>query len=138
MSASNDIEEQLLGRAALVQRTADALAELGWSEEQAASAIAALVEGEASPWPTATFVLPLRKPIEVAGVTYGELKLREPTDDEWTDIFAQPPEKRRRYAVARVTGLPSDQLGRVGIGDLVRAERYLSAFFDVGQAIGGW
>lgn len=87
-------------------------------------------------WPPAEFELMLRAPVELAGQTYDRLPLREPTDDEWTKIMAAPEGQRRRLGIFLVTGIPQGAVAKMGIGDTVRAEAYLSSFFDIGQAIG--
>ena len=98
------------------------------------------IEGhEAAPspaWPPAEYELVLRKPVTLDGVTVDRLQLREPTCWEWEQIVAQPIEKQRRYGVQLITGVSINLVAKMGIGDVVRAEKYLLSFFDMGQSIG--
>lgn len=88
-------------------------------------------------WPDAEWDLLLRKPLaKKDGATITSIMLREPTGAEWEEIMAHPVATRRRYSISIIGGVPMGDLARVGIGDLVRGEAYLTSFFDVGQAIG--
>lgn len=82
--------------------------------------------------------MPLRKPLTVNDVVLASLQLREPTSAEWELIFEKPAGLRRRFAVSHIAGVPMKDVAQIGIGDLVRAEEYLNAFFAIGQAIRGW
>lgn len=97
--------------------------------------------GEASPaegdtWPASAWDMPLRTPVQHAGVTYDRLSLREPTDAEFEQIMAQPDGKKRRFAISYITGVPTEVVDVIGIGDTVRAEAYLLSFFGIGQGSG--
>ena len=91
---------------------------------------------EAIAWPADRFELELRKPVQFADETFSVLMLREPTCGEWEEIFAQPVQLRRRFAVSRIAGIPMKAVAMMGIGDVLRGEAYLNSFFEVGQAIG--
>lgn len=93
---------------------------------------------DAPAWPPAAYELELRKPVEFKGETFEVLSLREPTGQEWEQIFEHPAKSRRRFAVSTIAGLPMGACALIGIGDLVRAENYLNAFFEAGQATRGW
>lgn len=87
-------------------------------------------------WPPAEFELVLRKPVSLDGVTVDRLQLREPTCWEWEQIVGQKVENQRRFSIQLISGVSSKLIAQMGIGDVVRAERYLLSFFEVGQAIG--
>ncbi|MCW5761036.1 MAG: phage tail assembly protein, partial [Phenylobacterium sp.] len=74
--------------------------------------------------------------VTAAGETVTHLHLREPTGDEWEQMCRWPEATRRRHAIELITAIPKGDLGKVGIGDLVRAEVYLGSFFDIGQVLG--
>ena len=88
------------------------------------------------PWPPAEFELVLRKPISLEGVTVDRLQLREPTCWEWEQIVGRAVSEQRRFGVQLISGVSTKLIAQMGIGDVVRAERYLLSFFEVGQAIG--
>lgn len=89
----------------------------------------------ADPWPPAEFELVLRKPVTLEGTTVDRLQLREPTCWEWEQIVAQPEDKQRRYAVQLISGVSIKLIALMGVGDVVRAERYIIRFFEVGRTI---
>lgn len=95
---------------------------------------------EASPaalaWPPSAVEMELRMPIEFADAQISTLSLREPTCGEWEEILAAPDHQQRRKAVSLVAGIPMKAIAMMGIGDVVRAEEYISAFFEIGQKIG--
>ncbi len=88
-------------------------------------------------WPVTPWSLPLRAAlVTAADETVTHLHLREPTVAEFEQIIAWPLATRRRYSVSLITGLPMGDVARVAVGDVVRAEAYLTSFFDIGQVIG--
>lgn len=87
-------------------------------------------------WPPAEFELRLRRPVTWKEETFESLPLREPTLAEFERILAQPEAKRRCASVSIVTGIPEGAVRMMDIGDVVRAEAYLTSFFDIGQVIG--
>jgi hypothetical protein len=89
-------------------------------------------------WPPEELEIELRKPVEFKGEVYDRLRLREPTVAQWEKIMAEPRESARRFAVSLVAGVPMAAVGLMGIGDIVRAEEYLSSFFEAGQKIRAW
>ena len=95
-------------------------------------------EGEpdqAQTWPEPTLDIVLRNPVTIGEETYDRLCLREPTAGEWEEIFAHPSATRRRYAVSRIAGVPMNAVKVMGVGDVVRAEAYLSSFFNIAQVM---
>lgn len=99
---------------------------------------AGAAEGEfAITWPASTWDMPLRKSlVTAADETITHLNLREPSMDEFEQIMAWPATTRRRKSVSLIAGLPMNEVAKIGVGDVVRAEAYLTSFFDVGQVIG--
>lgn len=101
-----------------------------------------IADGAAAPdfivaWPPATWDMPLRKPlVTAADETVTHLNLREPTMDEFEQIMAWPEATRRRKSVSLIACLTMKDVAKIGVGDVVRAEAYLTSFFDVGQVIG--
>lgn len=101
-----------------------------------------IADGEAAPgfeveWPPETWLMPLRRTLKTkADETIASLSLREPTMDEFEQIMRHPAETRRRFSVSLIAGLPMSEVAKIGVGDVVRAEAYLTSFFDVGQVIG--
>lgn len=87
-------------------------------------------------WPPAEFELVLRKPVTLEGQTVDRLQLREPTCWEWEQIVGQPEDNQRKFAVQLISGVSMTMIKQMGIGDVVRAERYLIRFFEVGRTIG--
>jgi hypothetical protein len=90
----------------------------------------------AEAWPPGEFELVLRKPVSLDGVTVDRLQLREPTCWEWEQIVAQPIDKQRRFGVQLISGVSIKLIAQMGVGDVVRAEKYLLSFFEVGLRIG--
>lgn len=88
-------------------------------------------------WPAPTWDMELRAPLVTkAEETLTHLNLREPTMAEFETIMAWPAATRRRKAVSLIAAVTMDDVARIGVGDVVRAEAYLTSFFDVGQVIG--
>jgi hypothetical protein len=88
-------------------------------------------------WPQADWEMPLRKALTLPeGGEIASLQLREPTEAEWETAKAKEPALQRRSLIAAVSGVPVQVVARMGIGDAVRAEEYLSSFFAAGLAIG--
>lgn len=97
------------------------------------------VAEETSPFPPSELTLLLRKPVNDAdGSKIAHLALREPTDDEWVQIMKQDRHVQRRHAVSLVSALPLSLCAQMAISDLVRAENYLFAFFEVAETVRDW
>lgn len=131
------IEVELEEGSELVGRARQALDALGFGAERIDAALETLVRAEPA-WPAPTFDLTLREPVEFKGETYETIRLREPTGQEWEDIFEHPAKTRRRFAISRIGGVPMQVTAMIAIGDLLRGEGYLNAFFELGQTIRSW
>jgi hypothetical protein len=70
----------------------------------------------------------LRKPVELAGITYAELKLREPTAAEWQQWDKLAGVAADIKAVSIVSGVPEPVVAKIGARDLTRAARYILRF----------
>ena len=70
----------------------------------------------------------LRRPIEFAGETYRELKLREPTAGEWSQWDDKKGVEADILAVSIVAGIPEPVVRKLGSRDLIKASRFLAGF----------
>jgi hypothetical protein len=90
-------------------------------------------------WPPSEFTLKLRRPIlDEAGGEIADLRLHEPTDDEWVKIMKHPAETRRRFLIATIAKITEGSAARLALGDAVQAENYCLAFFELGEATTPW
>jgi hypothetical protein len=84
-----------------------------------------------------TLTITLRKPIEIAGITYDRLELREPTAGEMKKLEGKTGTTATIDLLFMVTGVPIGALDKLGVRDLRKATDYLEAFFTDGPSIGG-
>lgn len=71
----------------------------------------------------------LRKPVEHAGQTYTELKLREPTAGDLKAVAAEGEGVGLMLALMfRITAVPPPALEQLSARDFMRAQRYLEGF----------
>ena len=70
----------------------------------------------------------LRKPVELGGITYAELKLREPLASEWSQFDKVLGIEGDILAVAIVAGIPPIAVGKIGARDFKAAARYIASF----------
>jgi hypothetical protein len=103
------------------------------------------LQAAGSAYPPSEFTLVLRKPItDQAGGEIVELRLHEPTEDEWVKIGqykdADHGDRRtaRRFMVSLVAGVPMGAVAKMAIGDVATAEEYILAFFATGEAQRPW
>lgn len=73
-------------------------------------------------------IITLRKPIEFAGESYRELRLREPTAGEWSQWDDKKGVEADIMAVSIVAGMPEAAVRKVGSRDLLQASRFLAGF----------
>ena len=74
------------------------------------------------------FVLPLRKPITFASITYTELNLKEPTAQQWTCWDKLDGVEADIMAVATIAAVPKQVVEQLGSRDLLIAARYIVRF----------
>lgn len=73
----------------------------------------------------------LRKPVELGSITYTELKLREPTADEWEQFDKLTGVSADIKALAIVSGVPEPAVRKIGARDLRKGSKFVASFlFD--------
>lgn len=72
----------------------------------------------------------LRKPVELGGIVYAKLDLREPTADEWTRWDQKSGIDADIIAVSTVSGVPEPAVRMIGARDLLAASRYIARFLN--------
>ena len=74
--------------------------------------------------------LPLRKPVEHAGMTYTHLKLKEPTAAQWAEWDGKKGVDADITAISVVGGIPSQAVAKIGARDIIIASRFIARFLD--------
>ena len=72
--------------------------------------------------------LPLRKPVQLGDAVFTELRLREPTAEEWARWDQKQGVEADIMSIAAVSGLPEAAVRKIGTRDLIAASRYLARF----------
>jgi len=72
----------------------------------------------------------LRKPVELASISYTELQLAEPTADQWSQWDGLTGAEADIHAVSIVAGVPLPAVRKLGTSDLLKASRFIASFLD--------
>ncbi|NUB13709.1 hypothetical protein GAY28_13950 [Azospirillum brasilense] len=75
-------------------------------------------------------IIPLRSPVEFAGKTYTELRLREPTLGEVADAGKHEGMASDIFLIAAVTGMEIPAVRKIGYRNAKEARDYLAVFID--------
>lgn len=73
-------------------------------------------------------VITLARPLELGGVTWHELRLREPSAGEWARWDDRKGVEADILAVSIVSGVPEPAIRKLGARDLLRASRFVAGF----------
>lgn len=79
--------------------------------------------------PPEELVIPLRKPVEHAGASYAEMKLREPTVSDLMAIYGKQGPERIAELIFVMTAIPMGAIKKMKARDLEAAADYLDRFF---------
>jgi hypothetical protein len=82
-------------------------------------------------------VIALRRPVEISGRSFTELRLREPTAGEMRLVRAKPTLDQQIFAVALISGIPEGAVERMPISVVTAAENYLAGFLNAAPPTGG-
>ena len=74
--------------------------------------------------------VPLRTPVPLGGVTYSELKLREPTAAEWKKWDKLAGIEADIMAVSVVAAVPEQVVGQIGARALMKSSRFIQLFLS--------
>lgn len=85
-----------------------------------------------------TLTIHLRKPLELAGQTWTEITLREPTVEEYdrAQQLAKSNVQISTHLIFLITGVPLAAVGKMGMRDFTRAADFIAGFMEGGPATG--